>query len=133
MTVLCLCYHQRSPEIGSGTWILPKPNKVISILTETHINHDQIHHTRNNWLGSIFFFPGVIQKECFLCFIWVLNISEVDTDPERRFVSFTVTTSNESFLFVPLQCIARENTWLGSTFLKDYKILCKIKMREMKT
>ena len=25
-----------------------KPKKVISILTETHINHDQTHHTTNN-------------------------------------------------------------------------------------
>ena len=70
----CWC-HQRSPEAGSGTWILPKPNKVISILTETHINHDQIHHTRNNWLGPIFFSRRIIQKECFLCFIWVLKVS----------------------------------------------------------
>ena len=31
-------------------------NKVIlSILTENHINHDQIHHIRNNWLGCNFF------------------------------------------------------------------------------
>ena len=52
----CWC-HQRSSEAGSGTWILSKPNKVISILTETHINHDQIHHARNNWLGSIFLSP----------------------------------------------------------------------------
>ena len=26
-------------------------SKFISILTETHINHDQIHHTRTNWLA----------------------------------------------------------------------------------
>ena len=30
-------------------------NKLISILTETHINHDEIHHIKNNWLGSNFF------------------------------------------------------------------------------
>ena len=35
-------------------------------------------------------------------------ITEVDTDPERRFVSFKTTTSNESSLFVPLQGIAPE-------------------------
>ena len=36
-------------------------NKDISILNETHINHDQIHyqiHIRNNWLGPTFFSPG---------------------------------------------------------------------------
>ena len=40
-------------------------------------------------------------------------VSEVDTNPERRFVSFKVTTSNESSLFVPIQGIAPENSWLG--------------------
>ena len=61
------------------------------------------------------------------------GITEVDTDPEGRFVSFRGTTFNESSLFVPLQGIAPENSRLGGAFLKDYKIICKIKMREMKT
>ena len=115
-------YHQRSPEIGSGTWILPKPNKVISILTETHINHDQIHHTRNNWLGPIFFSPGDTHTKgmLFLLHLGLEGVTEVDTDPKERFVSFKVTTSNESSLFVPLQGIAPESSWLGGTFLKDY-------------
>ena len=86
-----------------------------------------------DWAPSFSLLEIAIQKECFLCFIWVLKVSEVDTDPERRFVSFKVTTSNESSLFVPLQGIAPENSWLGGAFLKDYKIICKIKMREMKT
>ena len=38
-------------------------NKVISILTETHINHDQIHHIRNNWLGSNFFSLGIVTQK----------------------------------------------------------------------
>ena len=37
----------------------------------------------------------------------------VDTDPEGRFVSFKVTSSNGSSLFVPLKGIAPENSWLG--------------------
>ena len=86
-----------------------------------------------DWAPSFSLLEIAIQKECFLCFIWVLKVSEADTDPERRFVSFKVTTSNESSLFVPLQGIAPENSWLGGAFLKDYKIICKIKMREMKT
>ena len=86
-----------------------------------------------DWAPSFSLLEIVIQKECFLCFVWVLMVSEVDTNPERRFVSFKVTTSNESSLFVPLQGIAPENSWLGGAFLKDYKIICKIKMREMKT
>ena len=38
-------------------------------------------------------------------------------------MSFKVTTSNESFLFVPLQGMAPVNSWLGGAFLKDYKML----------
>ena len=109
--------------------------KVISILTETHINHDPIQHKRNNWLGPIFFSPGDSHTKgmLFLLHLGLEGITEVDTDPKERFVSFKVTTSNESSLFVPLQGIAPENSWLGGAFLKDYKIICKIKMREMKT
>ena len=86
-----------------------------------------------DWAPSFSLLEIAIQKECFLCFIWVLKVSEVDTDPERRFVSFKVTTSNESSLFVPLQGIAPENSWLAGTLLKDYKIISKIKMTQMKT
>ena len=60
-------------------------------------------------------------------------IQKVDIDPKERFASFKVTTSNESSLFVPLQGIAPENSWLGGSFLKDFKIICKIKMSEMET
>ena len=43
-------------------------NKVISILIETHINNDQIHHIRNDWLGSSFFSPGDSgTEECLSC------------------------------------------------------------------
>ena len=59
-------------------------------------------------------------------------VTEVDTDPKGRFVPFKVTISNESSLFVPLQGIAPENSWLGGSFLKDFKIIYKIKMSEMK-
>ena len=37
--------------------------KDISILTESNIDHDQIHHIRNNWLEPIFFSPGDSHKE----------------------------------------------------------------------
>ena len=107
---------------------------VISILTETHINHDKIHHTRNSWLGPIFFSPGDIHTKGmpFLLHLGLEDITEVDTDPKGRFVSFKVVPSNESSLFVPLQGIAPENSWLGGAFLNDYKVICKIKMREIK-
>ena len=74
----CWCL-QRSPEAGSGTWILPKPNKVISILTETLIKYT-IQETID-WTPSFSLLEIVIQKKCFLCFIWVLKVSEADTDP----------------------------------------------------
>ena len=86
-----------------------------------------------DWAPSFSLLEIAIQKECFLCFISVLKVSEVDTDPERRFVSFKVTTSKDSSLIVALQVIASENSWLAGAFLKDYKIIRKIKMREMKT
>ena len=38
-------------------------NKVISILTETHIIHDEIHHIRNNWSGSNFFSLGIVTQK----------------------------------------------------------------------
>ena len=62
-----------------------------------------------------------------MLFLLYLGITKVDPDPKRRFVSFKVIPSNESSLFVP-----PGNSWLGVVFLKDYKIICKIKMREMK-
>ena len=53
-----------------------KTKKDISILTETHMNHDQIYHIRSNWLGFIFFSPGVVtQTDCLSYFIWVLRVS----------------------------------------------------------
>ena len=61
------------------------------------------------------------------------GVADVGTDTKERFVAFKVTASNESFLFVPLQGIAPESSWPGDAFLKDYKIKCKIKMREIKT
>ena len=107
-------------------------NKVISILIETHINHDQIHHIRNNWLGSNFMSPGDSHtKGCLRCFIWDLK---VDTDPKGRFVSFKLTASNDRVLCVHApQGIAPGNSWTGGVSLKDYKIIWKIRTREVKT
>ena len=65
--------------------------------------------------------------------LFLEGVTEVDTDPKQRFLSFKVTTSNEGSLFVPIQSISSESSWLGGAFLKDYKNICKIKMKEMKT
>ena len=68
----------------------------------------------------------------FLLHLDLEGVTEVDIDLKERFVSFKVTTSNEGFLFVPLQSIAPGRSWLGGAFLKYYKKIYKIKMREMK-
>ena len=63
---------------------LRNQNKVISILTETHINHDQIHHIKNNWLDSNIFSLGDSHtKGCLF-----IRDLKVDTDAKGRFVSF---------------------------------------------
>ena len=118
-----------------------KQNKHISILTGTHINHDQIHHEtdiRNNWLGPIFFYPKDSHTNRLLVLIHpgLQGITEVDIDPKRVFVSFEVTPlllMTEFSVFMSLQGIAPGNSWLGDVSLKDYIIIWKIKMREMQT
>ena len=69
-----------------------KQNKYIGILTETHVNHDQMCQTRNNWLG-LSFSPleiGLLSQ----LHPGLEGVTEVDTDPKGRFVSFKVTLSN---------------------------------------
>ena len=86
-------------------------------------------------MGSIFLSPEDSHTKVmlFLLHLGLESITEVDTDPKGRFVSFKATLSDESSLFVLLRGIAPENSWLGCGFLKDYKIICRTKMREMKT
>ena len=107
-----------------------KQNRDNSILTETHINHDKIHQIINNWLGPIF-----TQKDCLVSFIQVLKeslrltlIQKGDLYPSRLLSLIT-----ELSVFVPLQGIAPESSWLKDVSLNDYKITWKINMREMKT
>ena len=78
-----------------------------------------------DWAPSFSFLEIVIQKECFLCFIWVLKVSrpyEVDTDPEERFVSFKITTSNESSFCASSGYSTREQLPRGRFFegLQNY-------------
>ena len=49
----------------------------------------------------------------FFIHLGLEGITEVDTDPKGRFVSFKVTPSNESSLFVSLQGVAPDSSWLG--------------------
>ena len=109
-----------------------KQNKYISILTETHIKHDQILHIRNNWLGPIFLSPGSSHTKGFIAQLHpgLEGVTEVDIDPKGRFVSFKVTLSNNRVLcFVPLKGITPESSWLKGVSLKDYKIIWKVNVR----
>ena len=77
-------------------------NKDFIFLNKTHINHNQIQHIRNNWLGSIFFTPEVSQIKALLIFLHLglEGLTEVDTDLKRRFVSFKITPSNDRVLYI---------------------------------
>ena len=77
-----------------------KQNKYISILTETHIKHDQILHIRNNRLGPIFLSPGNSHTKGLIAQLHpgLEDVTEVDTDPKGIFVSFKVTLSNNRVL-----------------------------------
>ena len=90
-------------------------NKVISILTETHINHDQIHHIRNNWVGSNFFSLGdslTKGHNSLSCFI-----SSRLTLIKKEGLCPLMT---EFSMFMSLQGIAPGNRWIGGVSLKDY-------------
>ena len=83
-----------------------KQNKYISILTETHIKHDQILHIRSNWLGPIFLSPGRSHTQGLIAQLHpgLEGVTEVDTDPKERFVSFKITVSNNrSLLLCPFK------------------------------
>ena len=84
-----------------------------------------------DWVPSFSLLDGDSHAKgmLFLLHLSLEGVTEVDTDPKDRFVSFKVTNSNKNSLLVPLQGIAPESSWLGGA----YKIICKIKMREMKT
>ena len=112
-------------------------NKDISILTETHINLDQIQHIGNSLLDAIFFSSGdiVTQKDCLPCFIWVLKgslrltlIQKGGLCPLKLLILMTKFS-----VFMPLQGTAPRDSWPGAVSLKDYKIISNIKMKEMKT
>ena len=88
-----------------------------------------IKYTIQEIIFPMFFSPGDTHTKgmLFLLHLGLEGVTEVDTDPKERFVSFKVTTSNEGSLFVPLQSIAPESNWLGGDFLKYCKKICKIK------
>ena len=46
-------------------------SKDFSILTDSHINHDQIHHVNNNWLDHIFLSPEDSHTEGLLVLFFI--------------------------------------------------------------
>ena len=58
----------------------------------------------------------LIQKECFFCFIWVLKVSLRVTMIQKRGLYPSRLLPLMKVLFVPLQGIAPESSWLGGTF-----------------
>ena len=101
-----------------------KQNKYISILTETHVTHDQIRQIKNNWLGPIFLSRGNSHTKGLLSQFHpgLEGVTEVDTDPKGRFSGF-----------LRLHGITPESSWLEGVPLIDCKIIWKKNVREMKT
>ena len=64
------------------------------------LNLDPIHLIRNNWLGPIFFSLGDSHTKglLFLLHLGLEGVTEVDTDPKGRFVSFKIIFFNARFL-----------------------------------
>ena len=77
-------------------------NKDISILAESHIGQNQIHQIENKWLGPIIFAPGDTFSKGILILLHpgFDDITDVDTDPKGRFVSFKIAPSNDRVLCV---------------------------------
>ena len=77
-----------------------KQNKYISILTETHIKHDQILHIRDNWLDPIFLSPGSSHTKGLIAQLYpgAEGATEVDTDQKEIFLPCKVTLSNKRVL-----------------------------------
>ena len=86
-------------------------------------------------MGVIFSSPGDSPTKGLLALLHLglEGVTEVDTDPKDRFVSFKVTPSNDRVLCVYALGIAPGNSCLEGVSLKNYKITWKIKIREMKT
>ena len=93
-----------------------KENKGVIILTETHINLDQIHHIRNNSLDKKCSFPLRISSVnmshtkglLVLLHLALEVVPEVDIDPEGSFVSFKITLSSDRVLCV--YALSRDST-----------------------
>ena len=94
---------------------------------------------RIGWAPPFSLLEIVTQKDHLSCFMQLLKVSltlRLTLIQKGEFVSFKVTPlplMTKFSVFMPLQDIAPGNSWLGGIFLNGYKIIWKIKVREMKT
>ena len=97
-------------------------NQKKSSVFELKLISTMIRYTIQETIFPIFFSPGDSHTRgmFFLLHLGLECVTEVDTDPKERFVSFKVSTCNEISLFLPLQGIATGSSWLGWASLKDY-------------
>ena len=131
--------HQESLEIKSGAWLLQKKKHYYYNLNSYQPwSNTLLNIYIKRCFGPIFFFLGNSHTKGSLVQLHpaLEGITEGDTDPKERFVSFKVTPLpliTKFSVFMLLQGIVLGNSCLGCVFLKDYEIIWKIKMREMKT
>ena len=112
-----------------------KQNKYISILTESHIEHDQILHIRNNWLGPIFLSTRRSHTKGLIAQLHPSfeGVTEVDTDPKGDLCPpMLLSLTTEFSVFVHLEGITPESSWLEGVSLNNIKIIWKISVAEMK-
>ena len=77
--------------------------------SETHINHDQIRHIRNNWLNPIFFPPGDNRAKGLLVLLY-LDL-EFITGVDTGLCPLSVLPLMTNFsVFIPFQGIAPGNS-----------------------
>ena len=77
-------------------------NKDICILAETHIGNEQIHKIKNNWLGPVLISPGDTFSKGLLILLHpgFPDVTEIDSDPNGRFISFKIAPSGDRVLCV---------------------------------
>ena len=71
-------------------------------MAETHIDNEQIHQIKNNWLGPVLISPGDTFSKGILILLHpgFPDVTEVDSDPNGRFISLKVASSDDRVLCV---------------------------------
>ena len=86
-------------------------------------------------VGPNFFSPGDSHTKGLLVLLnlGLEDVTEVEMIQKGGLCTLRVLPPMTGlFVFMPLKGIAPGNSWLGGVSLKDYKIIWKIKVREMK-